>query len=285
MAKFSTFILLGLTVVTLGACQEQRSSTNDLGSYATVSKTGVLNCGYVSYPPALVKDPETGALSGIFYDAVETASKNLGWKVNWKEEVQWGTMIEGLKANRYDAICSPVWSNSARWAQADFSTPLYFSGVFPYVKEGDRRFDSDLAIANSPSYKISTIDGDTSEAIATQLFPKASLVSLPQLSDYSQIILAVRDGKADLTFAEPYFVAQFSNSNGGGVEAPLNSKPLRVFGNSMMFRKGDDALRSTMDGALAELVNDGTVTKLVEKHTGSANTYLPVARPYEEGRK
>lgn len=267
-------------LVIAGCSQGSSTQAQASDTYAAVAERGTLECGYIPYPPAMMKDPNTGELSGIFHDAIETAAGNLGWKVEWKEEVQWGTMIEGLRTKRYDAMCSSVWSNSARWAQADFTTPLYFSGVSAYVKTGDSRFDANIAVANSPEFKIATIDGDTSEAIARQLFPKAQLVSLPQLTDYSQILLAVKDGKADLTFAEPYYALQFAKANGEGIAPAGDGTPLRVFGNSMMVRKGDVALQSTLDGALMELLNDGTIDRLVEQYAGGKNAYLPVAHPY-----
>src|SRR3990167_8306945 len=59
--------------------------------YDRVINSGQLRCAYVTYPPACVKDPNSGKLSGVFVEAVEALGKNLGLKVQWTEEVGWGS--------------------------------------------------------------------------------------------------------------------------------------------------------------------------------------------------
>ena len=59
-------------------------------------------------------------------------------------------MIEGLRADRYDLIGSQVWANSSRAKQADFTVPLFYSGIGIYVRADDSRFDSDHAKIDSP---------------------------------------------------------------------------------------------------------------------------------------
>lgn len=262
------------------ATQSGGSSQYASDAYDRVFSSKTLNCGYIEYPPALMRDPHSGKITGIFAEAVETAAHNLGLTVVWKEEVQWGTMIEGLDTNKYDAICSSVWSNSARWARADFTIPLYYSGIDAYVRAGDHRFDNDIFSANRPDIHVATIDGDTSQIIAHQLFPQAATLSLPQLADYSQLLLTVKEGKSDITFAEPYYALLFAKNNPGSIENATPLKPLRVFGNAVMVRKGETRLRTTLDGALTELINDGTVDKLVNKYAGGSGAYYPVATPY-----
>src|SRR3989338_9283695 len=105
-----------------------------------VINSGEIRIGYIVYPPLLSKDQATGKLSGISYDIVEAVAKNLNLKTNWVEEVGWGSMIEGLKTNRYDMIGTQVWPNSARARQAIFSIAPMKSGVYPYVRNGDSRF-------------------------------------------------------------------------------------------------------------------------------------------------
>jgi ABC-type amino acid transport substrate-binding protein len=236
--------------------------------------------GYVPYPPGLIKDPNTGKISGVFADAIAEAASNLGLKVEWVEEVGWGSMIEGLNANRYDLICSPVWANSTRAKVADFTVPLFFSGIDAYVRANDTRFSGSLGSVNASSVRISTIDGEMSAIIASHQFPSAQTISLPQTADDSQLLLNVSDGKADITFVEPYIANQFLKSHPGSVKNLTAEDPVRVFPNTMMLKKGDIRLKSMMDVALAELVNSGEIDKLLAKYAGSGLPFYPVSRPY-----
>ena len=92
-------------------------------------------------------------------------AKNLGLKVEWVEEVGWGTMIEGLQTDRYDMVATPIWTNSTRARQVDFSKSLYYSPIYAWVKAGDKRFNADdLSALNNPKYTIGTVDGETARS-------------------------------------------------------------------------------------------------------------------------
>lgn len=253
--------------------------------YDKVIKAGKIRCGYVVYPPGLVKDPNTGKLSGIFVETVEEAAKNLNLQIEWTEEVGWGSMIEGLETNRYDAICSPVWANSSRAKIADFSVPLFFSGIGVYVRQNDNQFNNNLKSLNSENVTIATIDGEMSDIIATSQFPKAKRVSLPQTSDVSQLLLNVAQGKADVTFVEPYFGANFLANNKNTAKNIAIQRPIRVFGNTLMFRRGQTEFKAMLDVALSELINQGFVEELVKQYEPAPNTFYLPAFPYQTPRQ
>lgn len=248
--------------------------------YQRVTESGVIRCGYVTYPPGCVKDPNTGELSGIFVDMLEEAADSLGLTVEWVEEVGWGSMIEGLKADRYDMIGSPVWANSTRAKLADFSTPLFFSGIGVYVRTNDDRFTDNFAAINAAEVRIATIDGEMSDIISRSDFPLAQRVSLPQLSDNSQMLLNVAEGRADLNFVEPYIAELFLKSNPGTLVNITPDRPIRVFANTMMFRKGQDEFKSMLDIALLELINGGRLHELFEKYEVPPGSFYPPAFPY-----
>lgn len=112
-------------------------------------------------------------------------------KVEWTEEIAWGTMIEGLLADRYDVAGTPVWDIPSRGKIVGFSIPLYYSGIGAYVRQNDNRFDGKLDSLNSKDVKIATIDGEMAKVIANSQFPDAQHVSLAQISDVSQMLLNV----------------------------------------------------------------------------------------------
>lgn len=74
--------------------------------YERIIKTGKIRAGYITYPPAAIKDA-SGKMTGIFVETLERAAQNLGLTVQWTEEVGWGDQIAGLEADRYDIIGSP----------------------------------------------------------------------------------------------------------------------------------------------------------------------------------
>lgn len=245
-----------------------------------VLASGEIRVGYVVYPPGLIKDPNTGALSGIFYDALEEVGKNLNLKINWVEEVGWGTMIEGLKAGRYDMVGSPVWPTSQRATQVDFTKSLTYSVFYAYSRSDDFRFDDSFELINSDKVKIASIDGEVSQTIAEKRFPKAKIVSLPQTTSISEVLLQISTNKADLAFVEPYIAEDFLKNNPGTIRKVKTTSPLHINGNAMMIAQGQDTFRSMLNIAIEEQFNNGNIDSLVRKYETSKNSFYPVAKPF-----
>jgi len=224
-----------------------------------------IKLGYIIYPPLLTKDPTTGKLSGISHDIVEAVAKKMNVKTEWTEEVGWGTALEGLNTNRYDVLGTQMWPNEAREKVAMFSDAPMNSVINAYVKTGDTRFSKDLSILDSDKYKITTVDGDIAVFIANEDYPKANLITLPQLSSYAEIFLNILQNKADITFSEPSAVEDFLASHPNTLEK-VNTKPLRMFGNSFAMNKKSTTLMKNWNQAVQELIDSGEIKNILEKN-------------------
>src|SRR3989338_588063 len=176
-------------------------------------------------------------------------------------------MIEGLKTNRYDMIGTQVWPNSARAREAIFSIAPMKSGVYPYVRNGDSRFNANLSQLNSNQFVISTLDGEMSTFIAKEDYPLAKTVSLPQSSSYAELFLNVINRKADITFASISAANDFLKSNPGRIVRV--GAPVRTFGETFAFVRGQDSMVSMWNIALGEIINDGTVAHILAKYNVS----------------
>lgn len=270
-----------VVVVSLITAKFSISSNGTTGDsvYKKVVASGTIRACYVVYPPASIKDPNTGKLSGVFVETLDKAAENMGMKVEWNTEVGWGEMIEALNSNKCDIIGSPAWSNSTRGKSAEFSTPLYYSAINAYVRADDYRFDADITAANNSNYKLATVDGETSQVIASRQFPNAKTLQLPQLTDVSQMLLNLADGKVDMAFLEPTVANQYIKNNPGKVRAI--SKPVVVYSNVMLIKKGEFAFKSSIDNALVELLNNGYVDGIISKYEKEyPGGFYKVAVPY-----
>lgn len=275
-------VVLVIVVSLLTAKFAGTSSTAKTGdsTYNKVIASGVIRAGYVVYPPSMIKDPNTGELSGIFHDALEKAAKNLNLKVSWVEEVGWGTMIEGLKAGRYDIVGSPVWPNSTRAVQADFTNPLTYSAIVVVAKINDTRFDKSFDAMNSPEVKISIIDGELAQSVVKEQFPKITTVSLSQLADKSQSLQDIVTGKSDVSMVEPYEAERFIKNNPGTIKIVQPGNPIRIYGNVMVINQGQDVFKSMLNVALDEEINSGYINDLVKKYEEAKNSFYPIAKPF-----
>ena len=265
------YILIALSILAIFTLSIKSQSGQKSLSEEVISK-GEIRIGYILYPPLLDKNPSTGELSGASYEIVEAAARRLGLKTKWTEEVAWGSAIEGLKTNRYDILGTQMWPNAARAREAVFSLAPFNSNIYAYGRAGDARFDEGLKDLNSPDFTISTLDGEMGQFIASQNYPNAKVNALPQYASYAEVFLNVVNNKADLAFVEPSTANDFLQSNPGSI-VRISTNPLRTFGNSFAFKRGEESMVSMWNVALEELLNDGTIQKILEDQ-GISEDYI-----------
>ncbi len=278
---FTLFALFLLALSPLSSFAEQLSDEETV--YERVMRTQTIRCGYVVLPPHIIKNPNTGELSGLVYEIMERSAKLLGLKIDWAEEVGFGTMNEGLKVRRYDAICFGYWRNpfEAKLGFVNFSTPLYYMPVGAFVRADDTRFDESLEAFNNPSIRISTSDGQISTTIAAEEFPQAQVISLPNLTDVSQNLMEVASGKADVAFLAYRDGFAFEEKNPGKIKNAAYHSPVRVFASTIaLLQEGDPRMEVMLNTAFLQLLNGGSIDRLLQKYEEYPGAVLPVAKPY-----
>lgn len=271
-------LLLVLSVLSFPAFAVERDS-----AYDHVMKTGVLRCGYGLWAPHLMKDPNTGKMSGIFYDYVEALGKAMDLKIEWTEEVPFGTHIEALRAGRFDAWCFD-WPDAARGKFVDYTHPVYYVAIYAYAREGDARFDGRPEVIGRPETTVATIDGERSSLIAAARFPQAKALALPRLSEPSLMLTNVAEGKADITFTDSYTARQFMKDNPGKLREVELGAPLQVIPNTLAVQKNEEALREMLNSATDQLLNDGVMDGIIAKYETFPGAFLRISRPYEAKR-
>lgn len=278
LASGLTFLALRPNAL-IGASIPQKSTS----LYERVIKAGKIRAAYTIYPPGCFKN-EKGELKGVFIETLEQAAKNLNLTVEWTEEVGWATQIEGLDTDRYDMIGSSVWMNPKRARLATLSTPLYYSPLYIYARKGDEKFKPSIALAdlNSPDVRISTVDGGTGETIAKVQFPKAVLVALPQMTDFGVSFMDITHNKADIVIMEPFHAMKFLEANPESIVNISEQKPLRVFGNSYMFKRGEIEFQNMLNVSISDLLASGFVEELLAKYEKYPKSQLRVAAPYNQ---
>ncbi len=252
------------------------TQTNNLAQKVLASKT--IRVGYIVYPPALIKDPNTGQLSGIFYDALNEAGAKLGVKVDWVGETTWATMFADMNAGKFDMVGQSVWQSSPRSTQGDFSDPVMYSVIGAWTRPNDHRFDNDYSAINSPDVKIAVISGELAQTIAKEQFPNAQIVSLPQTASVSQAFLNVASGKADIAFEELPLGNDYMKNNPNSIREANPSKPVRINANVFVIPQNQPEFKEMLNSAIGEELNSGYINTLLQKY--APGQFYPVAQPY-----
>lgn len=241
--------------------------------YDRVMRTGTIRCGYVLFNPAVVKDPNTGELSGLYVDVMDKLGNLANLNIEWTEEVTYATAIEGMKTGRYDMLCTVLYEKPNIMKEVEFSTPLYAIQIKAYVQSNDTRFDGDVAKINNPEYKIASIDGTIPFLIANEEFPNAGRLSIPEFSDYSENLLNVETGKADVTFVEDAVYELYNQKNPGVLIPVKDVKPLRIFSVILAVPKQEMAFKTMLDSGIRYMRAQGILDKIIEQYEPVPNAF------------
>ena len=238
-----------------------------------------LNCGYVSYPPALVKDAKTGEWSGFDKDFIVEIVNRLRAKHVFKYESNWGTVPEDLKTGKYDVLCSTYWVNPEKAKFVLFTRPLYYQPIFIVTRIDDHRFDKDLSKLNDPKVTMVALEGDVPVGVIQNDYPKAKLMTLPGMSSkYSDTMLWVADGKADAGIMDASEFYNYNKNKPGKLKLTALDRPVRLFPVSFVLSQNEMALWHAFNTAIEEMQLDGTLDRIMRKYIFAPHAFYPIGR-------
>jgi len=248
-------------------------------AYQRVMRTGTLRCGYFLYPDFLERDVTTKKFSGFAYSIMQEIGVRLNLKIDWAEEVGFANAFEGLKSGRYDAICVPFYMTPGRARASEFTAPLLYAPYYAYVRAEDTRFDNNLGAVNDPSVKVTVLEGEMSQTVKNEDFPKAGLLSLPNMTDISQVLLQVTIGKADVALTEPSTAQAFINKNAGLLKR-VAGPPVRMQPAGLSLPVGEEELKSLLNTTIETLHSTGFLERLFIRSEKDKDFYFLPAQPW-----
>ena len=145
----------------------------------------------------MVKDPNSGALSGPDYDIMNEIGKVLNLKVDWAEETGWGVAEQGLTTGRYDVFCAGLWPTPARTKKVFYSRPFMYTPAYVVVSTNKQLPGSDSSWINQPGTTVAVLPNTALDSLAIFKFPQAKKFALSDLSSDGDMMLAIATGKAD----------------------------------------------------------------------------------------
>lgn len=246
-----------------------------------VMRTGVIRCGYYVFPPATYRDPNTGELSGITVDMMNEIGKRAGLKIEWAEEYSWSGWTEAMHARRFDVACTPNWPDTPSARVVAFGIPMFYAALFPVVRADDKRFTAaNLEQFNKKDVIFVAPEGDALVSLTHAWFPNAQLNVLPPGADTGASGLQLLTKKADVLLWDDNALYQFNKNNKQKIRAVARSTPVKLQSFSMAVDRNEMVLKDFMDNAVLDLLNDGTMDRLLRKwEPEPGKTYLRVANP------
>ncbi len=249
-----------------------------------IKATNTINCGYVSYAPALVKDVKNGQWSGYDYDVAQAVANRLGLTAKHIAETGWATVTTDLDTHKFDMLCSSYWVNPKDAKFILFSRPIYYQPVFVVARAADKRFDKNIAAINDPAVRLVALDSDNPVFIAKTDFPKAKVIELPNMTDISQTLVNVADGKADVAIADAHAFGIYNDYNPSKLKIVNPAQPVRIYPASFAFQANDTMLRDAVNAALDELILDGSIARIMKRYEKYPHSWYDATISYNTGK-
>lgn len=130
-------LVVGATFATSCSSDSAAKTAPEQTTLERIKADGKVRIGYANEAPYAYKDTASGRLTGEAPEIARVILKDLG--VNEVEGVltEFGSLIPGLQAGRFDIIAAGMYITPARCAQVTFSNPTYRIGEAFAVKTGN----------------------------------------------------------------------------------------------------------------------------------------------------
>lgn len=264
----SLMLLVGVSFL-LAACgaktetASEKSAQPEAAASDTLAKAkaaGVIRVGYANEAPYAYKDSSTGKLTGESPEIARVLMKKLG--VNELEGVltEFGSLIPGLKAGRFDVIAAGMYILPERCKQIDFSNPTYAIGEAFIVQKGNpKNLHSYEDILDNKDATLGVVAGAVQREYASKTgIPIDRLIVFP---DAPSAVAGVQAGRVD-AYAGTSLTVQdlLDKSSSGALERAdpfsgpvLDGHAVKGYG-AFGFRQEDDTLREAFNEQLARFI-------------------------------
>lgn len=236
---------------------------------------GFIRVGFANEAPFGYATPD-GKLTGEAPEVAKAVLAKMGIPQVDGVLTEFGSLIPGLKAGRFDIIAAGMFINPKRCAEIAFSEPSYGIGQAMLVPTGNPKGIKDYSsFASNGDLKLAVMAGAVEAGYAKDAgVPDGQLVVLP---DQSSLLAAVTSGRADGAALTALSIADMAKK-GEGVESTtpfgeVAGKSVKGHGG-FGFRKEDTDLLEAFNAELKKFIGSPEHIALVTP-IGFGKDYLP----------
>jgi polar amino acid transport system substrate-binding protein len=278
----SLMLCLTLLGAVMGGCATQPAEVKEGAketSFEKVKRQGYVTVGFANEKPYAYATPD-GKLTGEAVEVARTILKKLG--INQMDGVltEFGSLIPGLKAQRFDIITAGMFINPERSKEVAFANPEYSIGEALAVKKGNPlKLHSYKDISANSKAKVAVMVGAIEKEYLTKSgVPEGQIVTV---NDQPSAISALQAGRADaITMTGPALQSVLESAKDAGLERVMDFEQPVIDGKSMRgygaaaFRPDDNDFREAYNQELEKMKSSGELLTIL-KSFGFTEQELP----------
>lgn len=260
-----------------GAC-----TRTERPSLERARQAGVIRVGFANEPPYAYLDPETGELAGEAPEVARMVLRELGIERVEGVLVEFGSLIPGLQAGRFDMIAAGMYITPERCAAVAFSEPTYCIGEAFLVRAGNPLgLASYEDVREHATARLGVVSGTVEVSYAREIgIPEDRIVVFPDMASAAAGILADRVDAAAGTGPTVADLHERLGAASGLEPADPFEQPViegvRVLGcGAFGFRRDDVASRDAFDAVLESVIGTPRHLGAVEPHGFGSPTLPP----------
>jgi len=215
-----------------------------------IRQSGTVRIGYANETPFAYTDA-SGKVTGESPEIAKQIFKQMGIDNVQAVLTEWGALIPGLRAGRFDVIAAGMYITPPRCQQVIFTDPHYQIPDTLLVRKGNpKNLHSYQDIAKDPSVRLAIMAGTVELGYAREGgVTDAQIVQVP---DTTAQLQAVRAGRADAASATWLTVKNLAAKGGDGVEMVMDfiDDPAHTGYGGLAFRPEDKDLRDAVNAQL-----------------------------------
>lgn len=249
-----TFAVVTLTAGTMAACTTTDSG-DDSNHLQELKDKGVVTVGFAGEAPYSFE--QDGNLTGATVALHREIFGNLGIETVEGVNADFGSLIPGLQANRFDVVSAGMSILPQRCEQAAFGDPEFNYTTALMVTQGNPKGLKDMQSVKDSGARLATMTGAVESDYAESLGIESTQVATPQDG-----MDAVTSGRADV-FALTAISLNWMKTNNPGAPvdvtesfvANIDGKP-QVGAGATVFRTDDKELLEAYNAELAKITSD-----------------------------
>ena len=256
IALLSALMVLAAMVVVVGCGSSDDDSSSGSGDFQSELITeGTLTVGSdIPYAPfEFGKAPD---YTGFDVDLVNEIASKLDLEVKI-EDTAFDTIFTDVAQGKFDMVASAATITPEREQAVNFSDPYFESEQALLVPPG-----SDItSVEDLSGATVAAQDGTTGEAYANDETDAGQVRGFPT---GAAAIAAVVNGQAEAAIIDAPVAEDAASKGQGGFEIATNIPTGEYYG--FAFAKDTPELLSAVNGALSDLIEDGTYEELFRKY-------------------
>ena len=240
-----------------------------------------LRVAFYNFAPYAYKD-DSDTLVGTDVEILSAVLEAMGGKIAQADSTDWGALIPGIKADRFDVVAAGMFVTPKRCAEVQFSEPTFGIQQAMLVAEGNPKGVSNYESIAENGLKVGAVAGAAQVGYAKSAgIDDANITQLP---DNPTGVAALKAGRIDAWAVSAPGVRRIVDSDPGGVEstpvfAEVAGQPAVSHG-AFAFRKDDAEFVTAFNQAMADFIGSPEHIAIMEKHGMTADE-LPISTTAE----